>query len=125
MLSKLIQLVKANQSEIILALSIVAITVISFNLGKISALNIQKAGIKIVDGNKAETISRAYLSNSFSKTASISDQTVVASKNSKTKIYHFTWCPGASKIAEKNKIVFANEAAAIAAGYTLAGNCRR
>ncbi len=50
---------------------------------------------------------------------------VVASKNSKGKLYHFTWCPGASMIAEKNKITFASEAAAIAAGYTLAGNCQK
>lgn len=59
------------------------------------------------------------------KTTPARDQTVVASKNSKGKLYHFTWCPGVSMIAEKNKITFANEAAAITAGYTLAGNCQK
>ena len=53
------------------------------------------------------------------------DQIVVASKNSKGKLYHFSWCSGASQIAEKNKITFTNEAAAITAGYTLAGNCQK
>jgi hypothetical protein len=28
-------------------------------------------------------------------------------------------------IAEKNKLVFPDEAAALAAGYTLAGNCKK
>lgn len=53
----------------------------------------------------------------------ISNQPVVASKNS--RLYHFLWCSGASMIAEKNKITFINETAAIAAGYTLAGNCKK
>jgi len=54
MLSKLIQFVKTRQSEIVLVIAIVAITVISFNLGKISALNNQKAQIKITNSIKAE-----------------------------------------------------------------------
>lgn len=121
MLSKLIQFVKTRQSEIVLAVAVAAITIISFNLGKISALNGQKAQIKITGGNKVET-----KENSPSmKTTPMSDQIVIASKNSKAKLYHFTWCPGASQISEKNRIIFPNEAAAIAAGYTLAGNCRR
>jgi hypothetical protein len=121
MLSKLAQFVKLNQSEIILGITIAAITVISFNLGKISALNSQKAQIRITNGSKAEIKD----GNAIQKVTSASNQAVVASKNSKTKLYHFSWCPGASQIAEKNKIIFINEAAAIAAGYKLAGNCRK
>ena len=125
MLSKLIQFVKTRQSEIVLVIAIVAITVISFNLGKISALNNQKARIKITNGIKAEVKGDNPATKAVSRAVPLENQAVVASKNSKTKIYHFTWCPGASKIAEENKITFPNEAAAIAAGYILAKNCRR
>jgi hypothetical protein len=47
---------------------------------------------------------------------------VVVSKNS-TK-YHLPWCSGARTIKEENKIWFASESEALAAGYTKAGNCR-
>jgi hypothetical protein len=124
MLSKLLNFIKTNQSEIILGIAVILITVISFNLGKISTTNGQKAQIKITGGENAR---RAGDTSNVSvpNPAPARDQTVVASKMSKGKLYHFTWCPGASQIAEKNKIIFANEAAAIAAGYTLAGNCRK
>jgi deoxyribonuclease-1 len=92
-------------------------------LGKISALNSQKTQIKITSGNKVEE--EIVKSVSAPKKTPTRDQMVVASKNSKAKLYHFTWCPGASQIAEENKIIFPNEAAAIAAGYTLAKNCQK
>jgi hypothetical protein len=47
---------------------------------------------------------------------------VVASKNSDR--YHLPWCSGAKTIKEENKIWFASEEKAIAAGYTKAGNCK-
>ncbi len=121
MLSKFFQLIKSYQSDIVLTVVVILISVISFNLGKISALNGQKAQIKITGGENAGQPgdTRGALA------PAVRDQTVVASKNSKGKLYHFTWCPGASMIAEKNKITFTSEAAAIAAGYTLAGNCQR
>jgi hypothetical protein len=125
MLSKLIQFVKTNQSEVVLGIAVVLITVISFNLGKISALNSQKKPIQIVGGESARQEQAADVTNGSVLKTMPQDQTVVASKNSKSKLYHFTWCPGASQIADKNKIVFPNEAAAIAAGYTLAGNCKK
>lgn len=59
------------------------------------------------------------------KRSTLNATPVVASKNSTSKVYHFPWCPSASKIADKNKLTFATEAAAISAGYTLAGNCVR
>ena len=121
MLSKLLNFVKTYQSDIILTVAIILITLVSFNLGKISALNSQKAQIKIMGGESTRG-ARVILTPA---TPAMRDQTVVASKNSKGKLYHFTYCPGASMIAEKNKITFPNEVAAIAAGYTLAGNCQK
>ena len=49
-------------------------------------------------------------------------QQVVASKNG-TK-YYFPGCTGADRISEANKITFISSAAAMAAGYTLAVNCK-
>src|SRR3989344_2956874 len=114
MLAKLIQKIKGHQSDVALAVFIVFISIISFNLGKISALNQQKPPIKITQP--------ALISNS---TNSANEQSVVASKASDSKLYHFLWCSGAERIAEKNKLVFANEAQAVSAGYSLASNCSK
>lgn len=46
----------------------------------------------------------------------------VASKSG-TK-YHLPWCPGAKQMKEENKIWFDSKAAAEAAGYTPAANCK-
>lgn len=39
-------------------------------------------------------------------------------------VYYFPWCGGADKIATKNQRWFASEAAAKAAGYRAAKNCK-
>jgi endonuclease YncB( thermonuclease family) len=44
--------------------------------------------------------------------------------NRKSKVYHLDTCPDFGKVAEQNRVPFANEAAAIAAGFRKAGNCR-
>jgi hypothetical protein len=120
-ITKLTAIVKANQQEIILALAVSLITITSYNLGKISAFNSLKTPIKITQ--EGSEVADPALGTPEANKAQ--DPTVVASKNSKSKLYHFTWCSGASRIAAQNKISFPNEAAAIAAGYTLAGNCQK
>lgn len=52
------------------------------------------------------------------------DTRVVVSKSSTSKKYHYTWCSGANRIKEANKVWFETATAAQAAGYTLAGNCQ-
>jgi len=100
--------VKKNKAEIVLAVSIILISMISFNLGKVKAARDLNEKIRIYDSGE--------------ETSNIEFQ-VVASVNSNK--YHFPWCSGTSTIKDSNKIVFENEAAAIAAGYILAGNCSR
>lgn len=114
--------VKQYQSDIILVIAIVLISATSFNLGKISALRNIKTPVTITQTREANIFTSQKPSAAIQPTV-IRDQTIVASKNS--KLYHFTWCPGAVKIADKNKLTFINEAAAIAAGLTLAGNCSK
>jgi deoxyribonuclease I len=43
--------------------------------------------------------------------------------NKRTKVYHRPDCPGAAKVSQQNRVRFASEAEAQAAGYRLAGNC--
>lgn len=47
---------------------------------------------------------------------------IVASRNGKR--WHYTWCPGAETISDKNKRYFKTEAEAEKAGYTKASNCK-
>lgn len=51
------------------------------------------------------------------------DPRVVASKSSKSKKYHYSWCPGAQQIKESNRLWFPTATDAQASGYSLAGNC--
>lgn len=57
-------------------------------------------------------------------TASVSRPagSVVGSKNGSK--YHHLWCSGVKSIKEENQIWFDSEEAALAAGYTQAGNCK-
>ena len=50
-----------------------------------------------------------------------SSSPIVASRNG-TK-YYFTWCTGASRIAEKNRVYFATAALAEVKGLSKAANC--
>lgn len=120
MLAKFINFVKTYQSDIVLAIAIVLISVTSFNIGKLSVAGNKKTPITVTEPKTAQVGSQLE-----PKTYNLKPSFVVASKASKSRVYHFLWCSGASRIAEKNKITFPNEAAALAAGYTLAGNCTK
>lgn len=52
----------------------------------------------------------------------VASEEVVASKKGAT--YHLPWCSGAKSIKEDNRITFESPAAAKAAGYRPAGNCK-
>lgn len=124
-LTKIKELVKILKSEILLVLAIILISATSYNLGKISAIKNIKTPITL----KQDSVNFATeLKSNYTGTSSgvgDSNRQVFASKKSKAKLYHFSWCPGASKIASQNKLTFVTEAAAISAGFTLAGNCQK
>jgi hypothetical protein len=46
------------------------------------------------------------------------------SKSSASKKYHHAWCSSGLRIKEENRVWFPTADDAIAAGYSLAGNCR-
>lgn len=126
-LAKIINIVKLHQRDIFLGFCLILISTISFNLGRINAL--QKTPIKITGGEEANIYKATGTKTNSSPNKQKPtikqplDTRVVASKASTTKKYHFTWCPGAKQIKETNKLWFENESLAQKAGYTLAGNC--
>lgn len=127
MLSKITNFVKQYSSEIILAVAIACITLISFNLGRMSALGtIHEAPITLVSPQPSgATAGSGSSGRTATPNPAHTDPRVVASKASSSHLYHFTWCSGAQRITEKNKLYFPTESAAISAGYTLAGNCQK
>lgn len=119
-LTKLWTWVKSRQKDIFLLFCMALIAVTGYNLGKINAL--KKTPITIT-GGEADVYSASSQTGKIKtgQKPAVIDKRVVVSKNSDK--YHFTWCSGAKRIKEENKIWFETEAAALAAGYTKAGNC--
>lgn len=94
------------RSEIVLVGSIILISIISFNFGRLEATRGFKKAISIYEreGELAEIDFKVYASVNSNK-------------------YHFPWCSGAKLISPKNRIEFENEDQAVSAGYILAKNC--
>ena len=128
MITKLFNFIKSHQADTILAIAIVLITITSYNLGRISAFqSMKQSGAVVNDTQAADNIVRrdAGQGSVVEVISQPRDPTVVVSKKSKSKLYHFLDCPGAKNITIANRLTFPDEAAAIAAGYTLAGNCQK
>lgn len=120
-------LIRANFDGIFVACLLVLCSIISFNLGRISAL--EKTPLKFetdanifnaVENSKNKAVNSPDVSTSINKIQT--DPRVVVSKNSDK--YHFSWCSGAKRIKEENKIWFNSTQEAERAGYTLAANCQ-
>jgi hypothetical protein len=128
MIAKIGDWVKRHRRDLWIGLCIALATWSAFNVGR--ARGLQEAHIASQSPEKTDPGSETPRPPSITiRTKSIppvrTDLRVVASKSSSSKKYHFTWCPGASKIKGVNKIWFDTETAAQAKGYTLAGNCTR
>ena len=138
----------AGTPEVVTVAIIVLVGLASFGLGRLSALETLHEPVQILGhpmskdfatlatmGQEAPgvkhpmfNISGQTAEESSSSNSQISTSNfqpggqVVGSKNG-TK-YHFPWCAGAQRIKEENKKWFDSVAAARAAGYTPAGNCK-
>ncbi len=127
-LAKIINGVKKHQRDIFLGFCMLLISIIGYNIGRINGLNKITTTTTGQELNvfKTRITSTSLKPTTTSKTqpSQPRDLRVVASKASSSKKYHFTWCPGAKKIKEINKLWFDNESLAQKAGYTLAGNCQ-
>ena len=131
MIAKLLNIIKSSQYHLFLALCIGLISFVSYNLGKIDALDKrpikigENSGWKVENSNLKADIFEAS-NNATSTTLNSSkqlDTPVVTSKNSDK--YHYTWCAGAKRIKEENKVWFNSSQEAEGRGYTLAGNCEK
>lgn len=85
---------------------------------KLHAYAAKKEGVRVI-GVPESVVSQPTRQVQASQTE---ESSIVASKSGKK--YHFSYCPGAKQITEKNRIFFASVSAAERAGYTLAGNCK-
>ena len=121
------------------SLIIILVAFGSFGLGRLSRIEESKTPLKIkeISGVEAQvgSISPVRKINIGTNVKGVEEQIseankvvvpnegfIVASKTGKK--YHFPWCAGAQQIKEENKIWFANEAEAKAAGYSPAANCK-
>ena len=106
---------------------IVAVVVLvgfgGFGLGRLSRVHDEKIPV-VINGAPAFATAPAGGARTLKKidTQTQTGKNFVASVSG-TK-YHLPWCFGASAIKEANKIWFATEDEARAAGYGPAGNCK-
>ncbi len=121
------EIIKTVKKNLFLILLIVLISILSFQLGRISNLSTGGESIKVERASLQEIFNqdsnRQTTPNSDNRGEERIDFRVVVSKNSNR--YHFLWCHGAKQIKEENKIYFNTEQEAINAGYILAGNCSK
>ena len=106
-----------------LLIALVAIT--AYGLGKHSNIEHiaqpQPAEV-ILTQSEARPAPAAPATETTAKPTPSESTQLVASKNGSK--YHYLWCSGAKQMKEENKIYFDSVAAARAAGYTPAANCK-
>jgi deoxyribonuclease-1 len=127
-------LLNAHQSQDLLLVSIFISSALgAFACGRLSIIEAYTKPVGIVPitlngGPKCDGRGLTQIQSGGDRPSQSSSQdagstkNIVASKNG-TK-YHLVNCSGAKSIKEENKIWFASEADAQAAGYTRAGNCK-
>lgn len=96
-----------------IACLVVLVGVISFGLGRLSAVEDAKPGISISRASEASEASAAALPAGGMYEAS-----------RKGGVYYFPWCSGALKISPEDQVWFTSESAAQKAGYRAAKNCK-
>lgn len=137
MLDNLKQFIKSNESELMLALGVILVSLISFSVGRLSAPGFDKQPIGMErlapsSGQQATLNPLDFARDKSAFNNIIDDDALqvlqermdgayVASKNS-TK-YHLPDCSGAKRIADHNKIWFNSKEEAESLGYTPAANC--
>jgi hypothetical protein len=120
MIAKIITFVKQYPHGLFIGFSLLLVAGIGYNIGQVWRSNHPLINVEAQISNPAN---KGAILQMASVTATPEDPRVVASKNSKSKLYHHLWCSGAQRIKETNKVWFPTEEAAISAGYTLAANC--
>ena len=107
--------------KLFLSLTIILVATLSFGIGRLSVVG-NREPIKIEYDPALTEWSTPSVDQTASVINAVKEGGVITSKNGVR--YHYLHCSGAKQIKEENKIVFATPAAAEAAGYTLAANCK-
>lgn len=122
------QFVKSNESEIVLALGVILISLISFAAGRLLAPSPVKQAIYVEQLQASafqniieEDSMQVSSTNSSNPMRTRKEGKFVASKNSNK--FHLPTCIGARRIAEHNKIWFNSKEEAESLGYEPASNC--
>ena len=105
-----------EENRVFMSLLIIFVAFASFGLGRLSLLEENHQGIKVINNNVEESTQTKIVNSSVENTGQI-----VASKNG-TK-YYFPNCSGVSRINKENIITFVSKEEAESAGYTLASGC--
>ncbi len=126
MLSKILKKVNEHALDLFVVFSVACIALISYNLGRIRALEKTPVTVRqdatLIDSLVSPQTDVYQAGERVLPTPR--DQRVVASKTSSSKKYHYTWCAGAKQIKPENQLWFPTAAEAQGAGYSLAGNCQ-
>lgn len=83
----------------------------SFGLGRLSVLEAVRPPVSITQAPSVAKPRGMYMGGQY-----------VAARTG--TVYYYPWCGGAQKITPENQVWFQNEAAARAAGYKPAKNCK-
>ena len=112
------------RSDILLGITVALISLISFQMGRISVIWSPKTPVKVIlpAESKPEAGTPSVTKGDKPSAPAVTEEIgVVASKNGSA--YHLPECSGALKIKAENKIVFRTREEAERAGYHAAGNC--
>jgi len=109
-----------SRNDLVIACIIFFTGLSGFGLGRLSVdlkPNSPLSVIQPIDDQNSDIDS----SRATADTAVANDKKIVASRNGTA--YYYSWCSGAKRIKEENKIWFLTKEAAEKAGLKLAGNC--
>ncbi len=120
-----------REGPLFISLCFILISLASFGLGRLSALEDQREAV-VIDNKFARMFEeqQVFRPNEFlkvptesvpTKLAGMESGLYVASRNGSR--YHLPSCSGAQRILEENKIWFSSQEEAEKAGYTPAQNC--
>ena len=111
----------ANSPHYIVVFMLVAVSLASFGLGRLSVVEDNREGLIYVPSPASARL-KASVVEAPGQEEQNGAGMYVASKNGQR--YYLPWCSGARLIKEENKIWFNSKEEAEVAGYTPALNCK-
>lgn len=117
---------KSSLEEAVIVGVVILLALASFGLGRLSVQHESHKEIRIGERElqtyPAATYAAIESENRDQSNAETENVSVVSSQNS--DVYHFTWCSGATRIKEENKVYYTSIQDAKTAGLRPAKNCK-